>query len=327
MQAKTGNSTSFWSVLLKYIIKFRTIIILAVLVFVFTMLNEVFINPINLLNILKRQSFVFIVGFGMTFVITLAGLDLSVGSVAAVTGVGFAMLVKGGFMNPILALAVMLVVALFLGFFNGFVSVKGRIEPFLVTLATMNIFRGVALILSEGKPTPIVVEGYAEIFGNGKLFGVIPSPVIITIVLFALSLFLYKKTKFGFYVRCIGGNAEAARVAGIKVNFIKVAAYTLNAFFAFVSGLILAALMNSGLPDIGADLPLDAISGVILGGTAISGGDGRIWGTFGGCLIIAVLSGGMSLLGLPYSFQILVKGAVIILAMLLDNYLKRKTRY
>lgn len=325
MQAKNGRKASFGSGFLQFIIRFRTIIILLALIGVFTALNDVFINPVNLLNILKRQSFVFIVGFGMTFIITLAGLDLSVGSVAAVTGVGFAMLVKGGFMPMLPALLIMLVVSLALGFFNGIVSVKGRIEPFLVTLATMNIFRGLALILSEGKPTPIVVEGYAEFFGNGKLFNFLPTPVIITVVLFALSLFLYKKTKFGFYVRCIGGNAEAARVAGVKVKFIKIAAYTLNAFFAFVAGLILAALMNSGLPDIGKDLPLDAISGVILGGTAISGGNGRIWGTFGGCLIIAVLSGGMSLLGLPYSFQILVKGGVIILAMLLDNYLKRKT--
>ena len=325
MQAKSESNTSFWSVILKYLIKFRTIIILIALIVIFTLLNSVFVNPINLLNILKRQSFVFIVGFGMTFIITLAGLDLSVGSVAAVTGVGFSMLVKGGFMHPIPALLIMLVVALALGFFNGFVSVKGRIEPFLVTLATMNMFRGLALILSEGKPIPIVLENYADIFGNGEVW-IIPTPVIITIVLFALSLFLYKKTKFGFYVRCIGGNPEAARVAGIKVNFIKVAAYTLNAFFAFIAGLILSALFNSGNPDLGKDLPLDAISGVILGGTAISGGNGRMWGTFGGCLIIAVLSGGMSLLGLAYSYQILVKGSVIILAMLLDNYLKRKTR-
>lgn len=326
MQAKSGVKKRNSITIGQIVIRFRTIIILIVLMAIFTALNDVFINPINLLNMLKRQSFVFIVGFGMTFVITLAGLDLSVGGVAAITGVGFAMLVKGGLMPIFPALLIMLVVALALGFFNGFVSVKGRIEPFLVTLATMNIFRGLALILSRGRPTPIVVEGFADFFGNGKIFGVIPTPVLIIAILFAASLFLYKKTKFGFYVRCIGGNPEAARVAGIKVNFIKVAAYTLNAFFAFVAGLILAALMNSGLPDIGKDLPLDAISGVILGGTAISGGNGRIWGTFGGCLIIAVLSSGMALLSLPYSYQIMVKGGVIISAMLLDNYLKAKSK-
>jgi len=325
MQAKSGGEAlkkfSIW----QFIIRFRTIIILIVIMGIFTALNDVFVNPINLLNMLKRQSFVFIVGFGMTFVITLAGLDLSVGGVAAITGVGFSMLVKGGLMPIVPALLIMLVVALALGFFNGIVSVKGRIEPFLVTLATMNIFRGLALILSEGRPTPIVVEGFADFFGNGKIGGVFPTPVVFIIVLFAATWFLYKKTKFGFYVRCIGGNPEAARVAGIKVNFIKIAAYTLNAFYAFIAGLILAALFNSGNPDLGKDLPLDASSGVILGGTAISGGNGRIWGTFGGCLIIAALSSGMSLLNLPYSYQIVVKGSVIILAMLLDNYLKRRS--
>lgn len=326
MQAK-GNAKRLNSKNVgQFFIRFRTIIILIVLMGIFTALNDIFMHPTNLLNMLKRMSFVFITGFGMTFIITLAGLDLSVGGVAAITGVGFAMLVKGGFMPILPALIIMLIVSLALGFFNGVVSVKGKIEPFLVTLATMNIYRGLAVILSKGKPTPIVVEGFADFFGNGKIFGFFPTPVLITIILFALSLFLYKKTKFGFYVRCIGGNKEAARVAGIKVNFIKIAAYTLNASFAFVAGLILAALMNSGMPDLGKDLPLDAISGVILGGTAISGGNGRIWGTLGGCLIIAVLNSGMSLLGLPYSYQILVKGVVIILAMLLDNFLKAKTK-
>ncbi len=326
MQGKSGERSIRKNTVGQLVIRFRTIIILLALMVVFTILNNVFINPTNLLNMLKRMSFVFIAGFGMTFIITLAGLDLSVGSVAALTGVGFALLVKGGAMSILPALLIMLAVALALGFFNGIVSVKGKIEPFLVTLATLNIYKGFALILSDGKPTPIVVEGFADAFGNGKIFGFFPTPVFITLVLFATSLFLYKKTKFGFYVRCIGGNPEAARVAGIKVNFIKVAAYTLNAFFAFISGLILAALMNSGSSDLGRDLPLDAISGVILGGTAISGGNGRIWGTLGGCLIIAVLNSGLALLGAPYSYQILVKGSVIILAMLLDNYLKRKTR-
>lgn len=308
------------------LIRFRTIIILVLFMLVFTLLKDIFIHPTNLLNMLKRMSYVAITGFGMTFIIVLAGLDLSVGSIGAVVGVGFALLIKGDGMSVLPALLIMLAVALILGLLNGIISVKGRIEPFLVTLATMNIYRGLALILTGGKPVPIVVEGFADFFGNGRLLGIIPTPVIITLVFFVLTWFLFRKTKFGFYVRCIGGNTEAARVAGINVDVIKMSAYVLNAFYAFVAGLILAALMNSGLPDIASDLALDAITGVILGGTAIAGGYGTIFGTLAGCLIMATLNSGMSLLGAQYSSQILVKGIIIILAVLMDNALKSRTR-
>jgi ribose transport system permease protein len=308
------------------IIKYRTLLILVVLVTVFSLLNSVFIHPLNLLNILKNMSYVLIVGLGMTFIITLGGLDLSVGSTAAVVGVGFAMLVRGGFMEPIPALIIVMFGAMLLGFFNGFVSVKGKIEPFLVTLATLNIYRGIALTLSTGRPVPIVIPHFADLFGNGLLFNFIPSPVIISLVVLLVSWFLFTQTKFGFYVRSIGGNPEAARVAGINISQVKIAAYTMSGLFAFISGLILAGLMNSGLPDAGRDLALDSISGVILGGTAISGGRGSIWGTLGGCLIMASLNNGMSLMGAQYHVQILVKGLVIILAVLMDNAFKSRQK-
>ncbi len=322
-QAKTTASTSS-SKIWKLIIRYRTILILIVLMIVFTLLKPVFLNPLNLLAILKNMSYVLIAGLGMTFIITLGGLDLSVGSIAAVVGVGFAMLVRGGLMPAIPALLIVLVAALLLGFFNGFVSVKGKIEPFLVTLATMFIYRGLALTLTAGKPVPIVMPYFISLFGNGSLFNLIPSPVIISLVVLLASWFVFTKTKFGFFVRSIGGNPEAARVAGIDISLVKMAAYTMNGGYAFISGLILAALMNSGLPDVGSNLALDSISGVILGGTAISGGVGSIWGTLGGCLIIATLNNGMSLMGAQYHVQILVKGLVIILAVLMDNALKSR---
>jgi ribose transport system permease protein len=306
----------------RLLVKYRTLIILILLMIVFTALRPVFIRPENLLAILKNMSYVLIAGLGATFIITLAGLDLSVGSIAAVVGVGFAMLVRGGLMPAVPAILIVMVAATFLGFSNGLISVKGNIAPFLVTLATMNIFRGLALTLTRGRPIPIVVPHYADIFGNGRLFGVIPSPAIISLILLVVAWFLYKHTKFGFYVRSIGGNEEAARVAGINIAKVKIAAYALSGFFAFVSGLILAALMNAGLPDIGQDLALDAVTGVILGGTALAGGRGTIMGTLGGCLVIASLNNGMSLLGAQYHVQILVKGVVIILAVLMDNALK-----
>jgi ribose/xylose/arabinose/galactoside ABC-type transport system permease subunit len=319
--ARTSNST-IW----KLIIKYRTILILVVLIIIFTLLKPVFIRPLNLLAIMKNMSYVLIAGLGMTFIITLGGLDLSVGSIAAVVGVGFAMLIRGELLPAIPALLIVMFVALLLGFFNGFVSVKGKIEPFLVTLATMFMYRGLALTLTAGKPVPIVIANFANLFGNGTLFNLIPSPVVISLVVLLVSWFVFTQTKFGFYVRSIGGNPEAARVAGIDISRVKIATYTMNGGYAFISGLILAALMNSGLPDVGSTLALDSISGVILGGTAISGGVGSIWGTLGGCLIMATLNNGMSLMGAQYHVQILVKGLVIILAVLMDNALKSRQR-
>ena len=317
--ARTSNST-IW----KLVIRYRTILILIVLMIVFTLLKPVFLNPLNLLAILKNMSYVLIAGLGMTFIITLGGLDLSVGSIAAVVGVGFAMLVRGELMPALPALFIVMIAALLLGFFNGFVSVKGKIEPFLVTLATMFIYRGLALTLTAGKPVPIVIPYFADLLGNGTLFNLIPSPVIISLIVLLVSWFVFTKTKFGFYVRSIGGNPEAARVAGINISLVKIAAYTMNGGYAFISGLILAGLMNSGLPDVGSTLALDSISGVILGGTAIAGGVGSIFGTLGGCLIMATLNNGMSLMGAQYHVQILVKGLVIILAVLMDNALKSR---
>ena len=326
MQALTKTAPTSRPAIRKLIIQYRTFLILVVLVTVFSLLKPIFIHPSNLLAIMKNMSYVLIAGLGMTFIIVLAGLDLSVGSIAAVTGVGFAMLVRGGFMPAIPALLIVMIGTMFLGYLNGFVSVKGKIEPFLVTLATLNIYRGLALTLTKGRPVPITLPNFADLFGNGLLFNLIPSPVIISLVVLLLSWFLFTQTKFGFYVRSIGGNPEAARVAGINIDLVKITAYTMSGLYSFIAGLILAALFNSGLPDAGRDLALDSISGVILGGTAISGGVGSIWGTLGGCLIMASLNNGMSLLGAQYHVQILVKGLVIILAVLMDNALKSRQR-
>jgi len=306
------------------IIRYRTLLILVVLMMVFSLQKPIFLAPANLLAIMKNMSYVLIAGLGMTFIITLGGLDLSVGSTAAVVGVGFAMLVRAGFMPAVPAVLIMMLVSMILGFLNGYVSVKGKIEPFLVTLATMNIYRGLALTMTKAKAFPIVIPHFADLLGNGRLFDIIPSPVIISLVVLLVSWFLFTHTKFGFFVRSIGGNPEASRVAGINISVVKISAYVLSGLYSFISGLILAALFNSGLPDAGKDLALDSSSGVSLGGTAISGGVGSIWGTLGGCLIMASLNNGMSLLGAQYHVQILVKGLVIILAVLMDNALKPK---
>lgn len=305
------------------VIRYRTILILILLLVIFTSIKPIFLHPTNLLNMLKSMSYTAIAAFGTTFVITLGGLDLSVGSTAAVVGVTLALFIAKGIPLP-LAIIMCFFIAFILGSINGVVIVKGRIEPFLVTLATMNIYRGFALQLTGGKPIPINYAFFVNTFGNGRIFNVIPIPIIYMFVFFAITWFLYKKTKFGFYIRAIGGNLEAARVAGINISKIKFSAYALNAIFAFFAGIILAALFSSGLPNIATDLPLDAISAVILGGTAIAGGFGNVWGTLGGTLIMAILSSGMSILGAQYPAQILAKGLVIIVALLIDQQLRSR---
>lgn len=308
---------------LSLVIRYRTILILILLLAVFTILKPIFINPANLLDMLKSMSYTAITAFGMTFVITLGGLDLSVGSTAAVVGVTLALIMARGVPIP-LAILLCFFIALALGAVNGVVIVKGRIEPFLVTLATLNIYRGLALEITQGRPIPINSEFFVKYFGNWMIFKIIPVPIIFMAIFFAITWYLYKKTKYGFYIRAIGGNIEAARVAGLNIDRVKFATYTINAVYAFFAGLILAALFSSGLPNIAQDLPLDAISAVILGGTAISGGFGNVWGTLGGTLIMAILSSGMSILGAQYPAQILVKGIVIIIALLIDKTLRSR---
>jgi ribose transport system permease protein len=308
---------------LSIVIQYRTILILIILLAIFAGIKPIFLHPTNLLNMLKSMSYTAIAAFGATFVITLGGLDLSVGSTAAVVGVSLALAIARGVPLP-LAILICFLVALALGSINGAVIVKGRIEPFLVTLATMNIYRGFALQLTGGRPIPINNKVFVQAFGNGRIFQVIPVPIIFMFIFFAITWYLYKKTKFGFYLRAIGGNLEAARVAGLNINRVKFSTYAMNGVFAFFAGLILAALFSSGLPAIAQDLPLDAISAVILGGTAIAGGFGNVWGTLGGTLIMAILSNGMSILGAQYPAQILVKGLVIIIALLIDQQLRSR---
>ena len=307
------------------LIKLRTVLILIALAVIFTVLKPKFVNPTNLMNMIKRMSYVAITAFGITFVMTLGGLDLSGGSIAALTGVSLAFMLSKGV--PIgIALPVVLILALIMGLINAVIIVEGKIAPFLTTLATMNIYRGIALTLTEGRTVSIKAKAFTDFFGNGKLFGVIPIPVLITVFFLVVCWFLYSRTKLGYYCRCIGGNEEAAKVAGINIRKIKYIAYIFNALLAGFAGLILCSLMNAGVPDIGTDLSMDAISAAVLGGTAISGGAGSIIGTLGGGLIMAELNAGLSLLGAQSHVQILVKGIVIILAVLMDNALKSRTQ-
>ncbi|MCI5902849.1 MAG: ABC transporter permease [Blautia sp.] len=308
----------------QFCIKYRTVLILVALIIVFTCLNPVFVNGKNVLNMLKRMSYVALTAYGITFILTMGELDMSGGSMAALVGVVLATLLNKGV--PLgLALIIVIVMGALGGTLNALINIYGKINAFLVTLATMNIYRGLAMTISNGRTIPIKKEKFAFMFGNGTLFGVIPMPVVIMLIFFVICFLLYHKTKLGYYTKCIGGNVEAAKVAGINVVRYKIIVFTLAGFLAGMAGLILSGLMNGGMSDLGETLSMDAIAASVLGGTAISGGIGSMWGTLGGVLIMGCLNGGMSLLGAQSHHQMLVKGLVIIFAVYLDNVLKDKT--
>lgn len=319
---KSKNSSSGNS-FVQFLIKYRTVLILVALIIVFTALNPVFINGKNVLNMLKRMSYVALTAYGVTFILTMGELDMSGGSMSALATVVLATLLNK--QMPLgIAVLLVIVMATLGGTLNAFINLYGKINAFLVTLATMNIFRGIAMIICNGRTIPIKNNTFAFLFGNGTLFGIIPMPVVIMAIFFVIAYLLFHKTKLGFYTKCMGGNLEAAKVAGININKFKIIIFSFAGFCSGIAGLILAGLMNGGMSDLGDTLSMDGITAAVLGGTAVSGGIGSMIGTLGGVLIMGCLNGGMSLMGFQSHHQMLVKGIVIIFAVWLDNVLKKR---
>ncbi len=294
--------------------------------------HGLFLHPMNVINVVRQVSIIGVAAVGMTGVILLGLIDLSVGSIIAFTGALAAATqvhwLKGA--NLGWALAASVAMAVFagagIGFINGFISTKGRIHPFIVTLGTMSIFRGVTMFIGGGRPIsgmtrPFRYIGAGEI-GKGWLPFVIPFPVIIFLLCVIVAAFILKKTAFGRSVYAIGGNQEAAYLSGIMVDKIKIITYTALGGLCGVSGLILTSRLNSGEMVAGQGYELDVITAVVIGGTSMFGGEGGVWGTLVGVLRIGVFYNGLSLLEVQPYWQLVVKGAIVILAVLMDR-LKR----
>lgn len=298
--------------------KLGPLIGLILLVIVITLLNPSFLSVNNLLNVLRQVSISALIAFGMTFVILTGGIDLSVGSTLALTGAVAASLLAGG-TDPIIAMGLALMLGLLLGAVNGVIITKGKVAPFIATLATMTIYRGLTLVYTEGRPVSGLGDSLAfQMFGKGYFFG-IPVPVITMIVAFAVLYFILHKTTFGRRVYAVGGNEEAAKLSGISPDRVKIAVYAITGLLAAMSALILTSRLNSAQPTAGEAYELDAIAAVVLGGTSLTGGKGWIFGTLVGALIIGVLNNGMNLIGVSSFFQQVVKGVVILLAVLIDR--------
>lgn len=284
--------------------------------------NGVFYSQRNLVNVLRQVSSNACLAFGMTFAIITGGIDLSVGSILALSGTLSAGFIAFNNMPVAQAVILAIVIGTALGLFNGFVIAKTTIPPFIVTLAMMQIARGAAYIYSNGQPIRAMFPDY-QIIGTGWL-GPIPYPVIYMIVFLIICVILLSKTRFGRHVYAVGGNDKAAIFSGVNVARTKILVYTMSGFLAAFTGVVLCARMASGQPTAGQSFEMDAIAATVLGGTSMSGGVGKIGSTMIGVLIIGVLNNGLNLLGLNSFWQQIAKGIVILLAVYVDMLKKRR---
>jgi len=283
-----------------------------------SLLSDSFFTVNNIMNLLRQVSINALIAFGMTFVILTAGIDLSVGSLLALGSALTAGMLSSG-MDPVLAIFLGLLIGLLLGAFNGLIITKGKVAPFVATLATMTIFRGATLVYTEGRPvTGLSDSAFFQSIGKGYLFW-IPVPVIIMIVVFGILYFILNNTVFGRNVYAVGGNEEVAILSGIKSDRVKIWVYSLTGMLSVLAGIILTSRLNSAQPTAGTMYELDAIAAVVIGGTSLMGGRGRITGTLIGCLIIGVISNGLNLLNVSSFYQQIVKGGVILFAVMIDR--------
>jgi ribose/xylose/arabinose/galactoside ABC-type transport system permease subunit len=301
--------------------RFGTLIGLLLLCAVLWMLTPHFLTVSNLLNIVQQTAINAIVAAGMTFVILSGGIDLSVGSIVALSGV-----VLGSLLHLDLPVAMSLLAALAVGLacglLNGVLVSLGRLPAFIATLGMMSVARGAALVFTEGRP----VSGFDEAFrwiATGSI-GFVPAPVVLMLVVYALAHLVLTRTTFGRYVYAIGGNQEATRLSGVAVRFHTTVIYGVSGLMSAIAAIALTARLNSAQPIAGLMYELDAIAAVVIGGTSLMGGEGSLGGTLVGALIMGVLRNGLNLLGVSSFLQQIVIGGVIVGAVLVDTILKRQ---
>lgn len=302
--------------------QFSLLFVLLVLIVIFTLLTDSFMTVSNLTNVLRQVSVTGIAAMGVFMIILLGDIDLSVGSLFALIAV-FAAFVWQSTASPILTLLTALIVGAIIGFANGFITAKGMIPAFVTTLATMGIARGIAYIVTNGSPIGIVESGFT-MFGTSYIGNFLPTPVFIMILVFLFVYILINKTRFGRYVYAVGGNEEASRWSGINASKIRIAVFTIAGLLYGISALILAGRLGGALPTAGLGAELDVITAVILGGTSLLGGKGKMSGVIFGVLIIGVLNNGLTLMGVSSYWQDVVKGVIIIVAVLYDTKSKNK---
>lgn len=286
-----------------------------------TVMSNSFFSLSNFSNVLRQITVNVMLACGMTMVIILGGIDLSVGSIIAVSGCLCCGLITNVGMSAIIAIIISIVAGTLVGIFNGTVISNTTIPPFIVTLATMNIGRGFARIYT--KSTTILVDDELFTFiGSGKIFGSIPIHFIYMIIVIVATSLILNRTKLGRNIYAVGDNATAASYSGINSKKVTMIVYVVMGFLAACAGIVSSARTFSGQFNVGEGTEMDAISAVVLGGTSMSGGTGYLSGTIIGCIVIGVLNNGMNILGIDSSWQYVVKGVVVLIAVFID-YIKK----
>lgn len=299
--------------------KYGIYIAFAAICIFFSLFNPLFLTPGNIINMVRQVSFNAILAMGMTMVIITGGIDLSVGSVLALAAVVTASFVQVE--NPILPVPVAILIGLLIGaacgLFNGIFITKGKLAPFIVTMVMMTMARGAAQLYTKGRPVSGLLPSF-DFLGAGFIFG-IPVPIYILALVVIITYILLNCTKTGRYIYAVGGNEQASVASGIKVHRVKLVAYTFSGVTAALVGIILAARLNSAAPVLGAGYELDAIAASVIGGTSMTGGKGRVVGTLIGALIIGTISNGLDILNVSAYWQQIIKGIIILAAVLLDK--------
>jgi len=316
-EAKKQNGISFKTVT-SFLLKFDTIFALIVICLILTLSSNYFLTFSNFTNILQQVSVIGIIAIGMTFVISTAEIDLSVGSVVALSGAIVGVLSSTLDLNIFLSIIIALVTGIIVGLLIGTFSVKFVIPSFIVTLASMMTIRGIAFLVTGGYPAPVESE-FLQIIGQGKTFGIANSAIIF-IVIALLGYHFLQRSRFGRYVLAVGGNKDSAEVSGIPVTKIRLIVFALSGLLASLSGILLAGQFGAGSPNAGDMYELDAIAAVVLGGTNLYGGKGRVTGTIIGVLIIGVIDNGLNLLNVSSYYQMVVKGLVILMALGMNRF-------
>ena len=296
-------------------------VIFIALVVVLTCLKPSFIQPSNLVNILKQASINGILSFGMMFVIIAGGFDMSVGSTVAFAGIVAALLGQGQF-PLIVPLVVAMLAGLAVGIVNGVGVAVGDLPPFIMTLGTMTAVRGLALLTSDGKPVTGISDEYKAVAAS-SIFGV-PMLAIFLVIVILSCAFVLAKTVYGRRVYACGGNLQAARVSGINTTLIRISTFAIAGLLAGLSGFLMTSRVTIGQPTAAESYEMDAITACVVGGVSMSGGVGKPWGVVVGCLLITVITNGLDILGVSSHWQKIVKGAIIVLAVLIDVKGKRK---
>lgn len=295
--------------------------VLALLVMFLSIKSPYFLTINNIRNIFDHISIQLIMALGMTFVISSGGIDLSIGSIVALSGICIGLLLQGG-ISIALSSIIGILIAGVLGTINGIIISKLKIAPFIVTIGSMNLYRGISLVITKGMPIYGLPSEFTY-FGKGDL-GQINPPIVIGMVLIVLSFFVLKYTKWGQYTLALGGNEEALRRVGVPVSFYKTTVYTVSGLAAGLAGLILTSRLNAAEPNAGFMLESDTIAAVILGGTSMRGGRASISGTVIACFLLGVVRNGLTILSISSYYQQLFIGAIIIASVSISEIRQRK---